>query len=73
VEFYGDRSTRIVVGGLLSRISIAVFVVAASGLRRVLIELPSKIGFSPTSHMAGSSSDSRPGWIGAESVTWRLR
>jgi hypothetical protein len=38
-EFYGDLSIRIVVGGLLSLISIAVFVAAASGLRSVLIEL----------------------------------
>jgi hypothetical protein len=35
VEFYGELSTRIVVGRLLSLISIAVFVVAARGLRSV--------------------------------------
>lgn len=37
--FYGDLSTRIVAGALLSLISIAIFVVFASALRSVLVEL----------------------------------
>jgi hypothetical protein len=39
VDFYGDLSGRIVAGALLSLISIAMFVVFASALRSVLIEL----------------------------------
>jgi hypothetical protein len=39
VDFYGDLSGRIVAGALLSLISIALFVVFASGLRSVLVEL----------------------------------
>lgn len=39
VDFYNDLSGRIVAGGLLSLISIALFVVFASALRSVLIEL----------------------------------
>jgi hypothetical protein len=39
LSFYGDLSGRIVVGALLSLISIAMFVVFASALRGVLIEL----------------------------------
>jgi hypothetical protein len=39
VRFYGDLSTQIVIGGLLSLVSIAVFVVFASAFRSVLIEL----------------------------------
>lgn len=39
VRFYEDLSTQIVVGGLLSLVSIALFVVFASAFRRVLIEL----------------------------------
>jgi hypothetical protein len=39
VDFYGDLSGRIVAGGLLSLISIALFVVFASAFRSVLVEL----------------------------------
>ena len=39
LDFYGDLSGRIVAGSLLSLISIAMFVVFASALRSVLIEL----------------------------------
>jgi hypothetical protein len=39
LDFYGDLSGRIVAGALLSLISIATFVVFASALRSVLIEL----------------------------------
>ncbi|MBA2256619.1 MAG: hypothetical protein H0W05_05345 [Thermoleophilaceae bacterium] len=39
VAFYGDLSERITAGALLSLISIAIFVVLASALRAVLIEL----------------------------------
>ena len=39
VDFYNDLSGRIVAGGLLSLIAIALFVVFASALRSILIEL----------------------------------
>ena len=39
IDFYTDLSTRIVVGGLASLFSIAIFVVFASALRTVLAEL----------------------------------
>lgn len=39
LDFYGDLAGRIVAGALLSLISIAMFVVFASALRSVLIEL----------------------------------
>jgi hypothetical protein len=39
VEFYGDLSGRIVAGGLLSLVSIAVFVVFASALRSLLVAI----------------------------------
>ena len=39
IEFYTDLSTRIVVGGLASLFSIAIFVVFASALRTILAEL----------------------------------
>ena len=39
LDFYGDLSGRIVAGGLLSLIAIALFVVFASAFRSVLIEL----------------------------------
>jgi hypothetical protein len=39
LDFYGNRSGRIVAGALLSLISIAIFVVFASAFRSVLIEL----------------------------------
>jgi hypothetical protein len=39
VRFYGDLSTQIVIGGLLSLVSIALFVIFASAFRSVLIGL----------------------------------
>lgn len=39
LDFYADASGRITAGGLLSLVSIAIFVVFASGVRRVLAEL----------------------------------
>jgi hypothetical protein len=39
LDFYGDLSGRIVAGALLSLVSIAIFVVFASALRSVLVEL----------------------------------
>jgi hypothetical protein len=39
VDFYEDASGRIVVGGLLSLVSIGLFIVFASALRSVLVEL----------------------------------
>jgi hypothetical protein len=39
VRFYEDLSTQIVVGGLLSLVAVALFVVFASAFRRVLIEV----------------------------------
>lgn len=39
VDFYGDLSDRIVIGAFGSLVSIAIFVVFASALRSVLIEL----------------------------------
>ena len=39
IDFYTDLSTRIVAGGLASLFSIAIFVVFASALREILIEL----------------------------------
>lgn len=39
LDFYADASGRITAGGLLSLVSIAIFVVFASALRRVLAEL----------------------------------
>jgi hypothetical protein len=39
VDFYGDLSGRIVAGGMLSLISVALFVVFAGALRSLLVEL----------------------------------
>ena len=39
VRFYEDLSTQIVVGGLLSLVAVALFVIFASAFRRVLIEV----------------------------------
>ena len=39
IDFYTDLSTRIVIGGLASLFSIAIFVVFASALRPILAEL----------------------------------
>lgn len=39
VDFYGSLSTRIVIGGLLSLFSIALFVFFASALRAVIIDV----------------------------------
>jgi len=39
LTFYGDLSTRIVIGGTLALLSVATFVVFASALRGILVEL----------------------------------
>ena len=66
VEFYGDLSTRIVVGGLLSLTSIAVLVVLAAALRRLLIEVEQE-GFIADLAYGGLLFGLAPG-VGAEAV-----
>ena len=48
VPYYEERADRIVVGGSLSLLAIAAFVLAAAALRRVLIEAEGDDVFATT-------------------------
>jgi hypothetical protein len=67
VRYYADRADAIVIGASISLVSIAVFVLFAAGLRRVLVQAEDGEDLLPTAAFGGAIL----GWaagIGAETT-----